>query len=42
VRRPALLVALLGAGAAFLLRRSRAAADERQLWAEATSAPDLR
>ena len=42
MRRPALLVALLGAGAAFLVRRSRAARSERELWAEATSAPDLR
>jgi hypothetical protein len=42
MRRPALLVALLGAGALALVRRSRAARAERDLWAEATVAPDLR
>ena len=42
MRRPALLVALVGAGAWALLRRSRAARVERELWAEATVAPDLR
>ena len=42
MRRPALLVALLGAGALALVRRSRAARAERERWAEATVAPDLR
>jgi hypothetical protein len=42
MRRPALLVALLGAGVLALARRSRAARAERELWAEATAAPDLR
>jgi hypothetical protein len=41
VRRPALLVALLGAAFA-VLRRSRAARAERDLWHEATTTPDLR
>ena len=41
MRRPALLVVLLG-GVLALVRRSRAARAERDLWAEATVAPDLR
>ncbi len=41
MRRPALLLALVGVGVALLRRRSRSAqADE--LWHEATTAPDLR
>jgi hypothetical protein len=42
VRRPALLVALLGAAAVVLRRRSKAQQAERDLWTEATTAPDLR
>ncbi len=42
MRRPAVLVALLGAGALLLRRRKRAARDERDVWTEATAAPDLR
>jgi hypothetical protein len=42
VRRPALLVALLGAAAVVLRRRSKAQQAERDLWTEATAAPDLR
>jgi len=41
MRRPALLVALLGA-AAMLLRRSRAGRSDRDVWTQATEAPDLR
>ena len=42
MRRPALLVALLGVVAAVLRRRSRAGQAEKDLWTEATAAPDLR
>ncbi len=42
MRRPALLMALLGLVAAFLRRRRAAARDEQDLWHEATTAPDLR
>jgi hypothetical protein len=42
VRRPALLVVLLGAGALLLRRRARAGRAEKDLWTEATAAPDLR
>ena len=42
MRRPAVLLALLGVGAALLRRRSTAARAERELWHEATVAPDLR
>jgi hypothetical protein len=42
VRRPALLLALLGLGAVLLRRRSAAARAEQELWHEATTAPDLR
>jgi hypothetical protein len=42
VRRPAFLVALLGAGAFLLRRRSRAGRADKDLWTEATAAPDLR
>jgi len=42
VRRPALLALLIGVGAALLRRRSRAGQAEKDLWTEATAAPDLR
>ena len=42
MRRPAVLVVLLAAFAALLRRRSRAGQAERDLWTEATAAPDLR
>ncbi len=42
MRRPALLVVLLGAGAVALTRRRKAQRAERDLWNEATTAPDLR
>lgn len=42
MRRPALLAALLGVLAVVLRRRSRAGQAEKDLWTEATSAPDLR
>ena len=42
MRRPALLVALLGAVTVLLRRRSRAGQAERDLWTEATAPPDLR
>ena len=42
MRRPALLVALLGALTVLLRRRSRAGQAERDLWTEATTTPDLR
>ncbi len=42
MRRPALLAAVLGAVALFLTRRGKAQQAERDLWTEATSAPDLR
>ncbi len=42
MRRPALLAALLGALAVVLRRRSRAGQAEKDLWTEATAAPDLR
>ncbi len=42
MRRPTLLVLVLAA-TSFLLRRRRSAAQaDRDLWTEATSAPDLR
>ena len=41
MRRPALLVALLGA-IAVLLRRSRAGQADKDVWTQATAAPDLR
>jgi hypothetical protein len=41
VRKPALVLALLGAVAA-VLRKRKAAQAEKDLWTEATSAPDLR
>ncbi|MCW2778505.1 MAG: hypothetical protein JWN17_2230, partial [Frankiales bacterium] len=42
VRRPALLLVLLGVVAAVFRRRSASAKAEQDLWHEATSAPDLR
>ena len=42
MRRPALLALLLGAGAVAFTRRQRAHRAERDLWNEATTAPDLR
>ncbi|MGI8536455.1 MAG: DLW-39 family protein [Mycobacteriales bacterium] len=42
MRRPALLVALLGAGAFFWRRKARSGRAERDLWTEATATPDLR
>ena len=42
MRRPALLVLLLGLAAAVLRKRSAASRAEADLWHEATSAPDLR
>ena len=42
MRRPAVLMLLLGALAATLRRRSTAARAEQDLWHEATTAPDLR
>ena len=42
MRRPALLVALLGAVTVLLRRRSRAGQAEKDLWNEATTTPDLR
>ena len=41
MRRPVLLAGLVALGAT-LLRRRRSARDERDLWTEATTAPDLR
>ena len=41
MRRPTILLALLGAGAV-LVRRLRAGRAEREVWTEATAAPDLR
>ena len=40
-RRPVILLAIAGALVA-LVRRRKAAKAERDLWTEATSAPDLR
>jgi hypothetical protein len=42
VRRPALVMALLGAAAVLVRKRSKAQQAERNLWTEATTAPDLR
>lgn len=42
MRRPALLAALLGAAAVLVKKRSKAQQAERELWTEATEAPDLR
>ena len=42
MRRPALLVALLGALTVLLRRRAGRGQAEKDLWTEATSTPDLR
>ena len=42
MRRPALLVALLGFGAVLWRRLARSGQAEKDLWTEATAAPDLR
>lgn len=42
MRRPAFLALLLGAGAFLLRRKARAGRAEKDLWTEATAAPDLR
>ena len=42
MRRPALLLALLAGLAALARRRARAGQAEKDLWTEATAAPDLR
>ena len=42
MRRPALLVALLGAVTVLLRRKAKAGQAEKDLWNEATTAPDLR
>jgi len=42
VRRPVLLVAVLAAVTALLRRRSQAGRADKDLWTEATAAPDLR
>ncbi|MDP3714311.1 MAG: DLW-39 family protein [Mycobacteriales bacterium] len=41
MRKPALILALLGAAAA-VLRKRKAARAEKDLWTEATTTPDLR
>ncbi len=41
MRKPALILTVLGVAAA-LLRKRKAARAEKDLWNEATSAPDLR
>jgi hypothetical protein len=42
MRRPALLVALLGAATVLLRRKARSGQADRDLWTEATAVPDLR
>ena len=42
MRRPAVLVALLGTLAVLLRRKAKAGQAEKDLWTEATAAPDLR
>jgi hypothetical protein len=42
VRRPLVLLGLTLAGLAALRRRARSAQAEKDLWTEATAAPDLR
>ncbi len=42
MRRPLVLLGLTLAAAAAWRRRTRAAQSERDLWTEATAAPDLR
>ncbi len=42
MRRPAVLVVLLGAAAVLLRRKARAGQAEKDVWTTATAAPDLR
>ena len=42
MRRPALLVVLVGALTVLLRRRGRSGQAERDVWTEATTPPDLR
>lgn len=42
MRRPVLLLALLGAVTALLRRKSRSGRAEKDVWTEATATPDLR
>jgi len=42
MRRPALIAAVLAAAAVLFKRRGKAQQAERDLWTEATDAPDLR
>jgi hypothetical protein len=42
MRRPALLAALLGAAALLVRRRARVGQADRDVWTQATEAPDLR
>jgi len=42
VLKKLLILATIVSGAAYLARRVKAAKDERALWHEATTAPDLR
>jgi hypothetical protein len=42
VRRPVLLAALLGVLSVVLRRRSKAGQADKDVWTEATTAPDLR
>ncbi len=42
MKRPALLVVLLGAAALAARKKARAGQAEKDLWTEATAAPDLR
>ena len=42
MRRPALLLVLVAGLAALARKRSRAGQAEKDLWTEATAAPDLR
>lgn len=42
MRRPALLIVLLGALSAVLRRRAKAGQADKDLWTEATTPPDLR
>jgi hypothetical protein len=42
MRRPAVLVVLLGAVALLLRRKAAAGQAEKDLWTEATGTPDLR
>lgn len=42
MRRPALMVALVGALTVLLRRKARAGQADKDLWNEATTTPDLR